>query len=672
MQLVLARRECNALDEMVGMSVGNRYIACVSENGIVDLYDRSNLYKVSRFSCGMSDVVSVECAGESVIICSLSDGICKIDTKTFSVRRNKKEGAWRVYAQNQNILSIYSLVEGGSEVYIDNKLEYRCVDSIFTAVFGRDTTEMVIGLNTGQVRHIKNGKTQSAYTLQERTPYHTRNTLEENTYHSSSVSVPSCICHFIGSEYCIGTTDGYIYVIDIEQKGIKQVIKVRESSINGIVKVKESIFASGADSRIIRYAKRGAYFVKNTQDDTHIIDICSIQAVDSLVYTLSIEGTITIHEFPPIGEMVYIRRHAELPGSISTRDKLFLSKGNEMKIQQIITTDHSSPETPTEQPEQETYQTEEIPSTTENTSPNTPNTINQDNTNKILKENPEIETDRTSASTIENRSTIRKEVSIRTVFKHITHSEILDTQVYNDDTCAIRTKEGVSLYKYNWNTLNVDLLAKLPGFSFYQKIIDTDLYIIQSIKGLLHLVIYSITDNTSRTFNLTVQRVDYLPHIEKISSNTLLFYGSGAGTFNMDTGVYSGVYSNDSIRFQSTTIRDNKIYMICYNNTRLKSYAYLNIYDLSLELLDSILLQIRYTSGIHVIDEYILIYTQKEMLKIPCSNLLATKYISVGHIIDNLQLVHRPDPLLICIHRPWSLIKQSLPPQVYKVKYGRR
>lgn len=316
--LQLCRRDSALPESICGLAVSREYIATVRSTGIVEIFSNPYLFKVCSIDAGMRDIQSAEFDGDVLVIGSLSEGVSYVDMNTFAIRRNKKEGFWMVRIKNKDRMTIYSLTEGGSELYVNDELVYRSIGYMITGCFGQERDSYLVGTYTGRFLHIQKGKVSLDL------PLSTNNK-------NAPITDISCV---VGSEYAVSTMEGEMYIIDVSDGAIKQIVSVRKSSINGICTIGDRIFMIGADSRLICYAKTSRYYAKECQNDFHVSDALFIKEAEGSIVTASEDGTINICNIPKIGRPAAIKRYQDMPCAYSN-GKMYTVSGCEMRIYEV-------------------------------------------------------------------------------------------------------------------------------------------------------------------------------------------------------------------------------------------------------------------------------------------------------------------------------------------------
>ncbi|KAI5190993.1 hypothetical protein NEMIN01_1326 [Nematocida minor] len=317
-RLQLCRRDSSLPESVSGLAVNKKYIVTVRNSGVVEIFSNPYLFKISSLDTGMRDVHSAEFDGDTLVINSLSEGILYLDMATFTIRKDRAEGAWKVYFKNGKKMVIYSLVEGGSELHVNGALVYRSMGYILTACFGNEENSFLVGTHTGRFLHIKDGKVAFDIPLS-----------------SGSRNDPlTGIASVVGSEYAVTTMGGDLHIIDIDAKEIKQMIQVRNSSINGVCTIGNKILMIGADPRVICYSKTARYYAKEFQHDFHKADGLFIKECDGNIITVSEDRTINICIIPKIDRPISIKRYQDLPCSYSN-GKMYSVTENEMRIYDV-------------------------------------------------------------------------------------------------------------------------------------------------------------------------------------------------------------------------------------------------------------------------------------------------------------------------------------------------
>ncbi|KAH9387227.1 uncharacterized protein NEMAJ01_2123 [Nematocida major] len=318
MRLQLYRRNASAPESISGLAVNTKYIATVRSSGMVEIFSNPSLFKIVAIDVGMKDVQSAEFNGDLLIITSLSEGVLYLDTNTFGIRKCKREGAWRVCCENGSQLVIYSLVEGGSEVYVDDVFVYRSAGYIVSACFGREKGEYLFGTKTSRFVRVKGGKA----------------CLDMQLNNKSKTAAITGIAHVVGGEYAMCTLEGDLYIVDVDEAAVKQVIEVRGSALNGVCTIGERVFMSGADSRVVCYSKTARYYTKESQNDMGVSDCLFIKECNGNIITATDDGCVTVGNIPKVERTFILKMYQDRPCAYGN-SKMYAAEGQEMLIYDV-------------------------------------------------------------------------------------------------------------------------------------------------------------------------------------------------------------------------------------------------------------------------------------------------------------------------------------------------
>ncbi|KAI5166559.1 hypothetical protein NEIRO03_1164 [Nematocida sp. AWRm78] len=316
MQLVLYRGEASLPESISGLAVSNRYIATAQSSGVIELFSNPHLFSLARIDIGMRNIQTMEFNGDVLVIGSLTQGIAYVDTLTMAVKKEKKEGVWKVLCRQKQELVIYSLVEGGSEVFVNGSFVYRNSGYISAACFGQNRNEYVLGMYDGRIIKIENGRATMDIILDK-----TRGCTE----------AVMDIVHIVGDEYGCCTMEGSFHVIDVNQRVVKQTISVRNSSLNTMCTMGDKVFMAGADSRIICYTKAGKYYRKESQDDVCYADCLFMRESNGNIVVASEDGTLTVVHLHKTEKRLVLRKYPTHPVAY-TNDKVYSAAKEEMSI----------------------------------------------------------------------------------------------------------------------------------------------------------------------------------------------------------------------------------------------------------------------------------------------------------------------------------------------------
>lgn len=312
MRLNILRRNPETPLRIVAMAADSEVIAAVNEKGVMCTYSSDSLAKIGSYDLGVTDIHSAEIFQDSIILCSLSRGVFRVNRKTLRVRLEEKPGAWAVHHAEEKTLEIISREEGGGDVYLNGRLFFSSAVPVFAGCLG--TASVILGVPS-QVLVIsdgrKNQKKEEApgvvlrrYLLRSPEERWGSRSPAPSTQQNSAVAPinPTHIVQVLEEEYAVATVSGEIFIINTAVGDVQQVIRVRESSINRLAVVGEIIYATGADSRIISYKKsESGRYMKHVQIDTHVADVFGMAAVGQKIITAGADGVINIQILPKVG-----------------------------------------------------------------------------------------------------------------------------------------------------------------------------------------------------------------------------------------------------------------------------------------------------------------------------------------------------------------------------------
>ena len=314
MRLHVYRREAVQPDGIVAMAVRDKEAAVVLESGVLEMYTVPDLTQIRRIDIGTIDVQSMAYDNNELLIASLSKGAMLVCLNSYRVKRSTEEGAWRVCTERNDVLWIYSVVGGGAEVRVNNKVVYECKDAIFALCKGQMDGEVCIGAARGRVMVVKEGRVVADIKLTRESVYanmcmYTRKERERYRKLQHEDIAITDILRMHGPEYAVATQSGEIFIVDTEIECIRQIIQVRESSINALCVVDSRIYATGADSRIIAYAKASSgQYTKHSQHDMHIADVWCMKMINRTIITGGLDGMINTYQINEMGEVVNTKR----------------------------------------------------------------------------------------------------------------------------------------------------------------------------------------------------------------------------------------------------------------------------------------------------------------------------------------------------------------------------
>lgn len=581
MRLQLYRRDTSLPESISGVGVNEKYIATVRSNGIIEIFSNPNLFKITTFDIGIRDVQSAEFNGDTLIITSLSEGIAYLDLNTFSVKRDRRAGPWKVYCSEGRKMVIYSLVEGGSELYVNDLFVYRSIGYIIAACFGREKGEYLLGTATCRFLHIKDGKVL----------------LDKPLDNKNRAGAITEIVHVVGAEYAVSTIEGDLYIVDVDERALKQAVAVRNSSINGLCTIGERIFMAGADSRIVCYGKTARYYAKESQNDVHVADVLFIKESNGNIVSVSDDGSINVTNIPKVEKMFSIKRHQDRPCSYAD-GKIYAGTNQEIDIYSVCPDKNET----------------------------------------------------------------------KRIFKHITKSPVLDINSAQDIT-TIRTKEGLRVYKYDWTKQTVEIKKQIKGLVLYHTIIDACIwYISERQRGLVLSAAYNNKlEKREQEWRLNEIGVDFIPSsISKGKENTIIIAGRDVVIFNVLQNSYTKITDETADYFFAAQDAD-RIYCIGQSkSTTLKKSVILSVYSLDgNKIKDEELSGKSPIAEMKVLDKTLFLI-QQEQIKILDER---ERKLIVHAVIDRVDISKEG---IVAVQRPWAFIKQKLPRQVFKEKYGRK
>lgn len=577
--LQLCRRESNVPESISGVAVNKQYIAAVRSSGIVEIFSNPYLFRICSIDIGMRDIQSAEFDEDTLLIGSLSEGISYIDMNTFAVKRDRREGVWKICVRNRRRIVVYSLTEGGSELCVNGEIVYRSIGYIVSCCFGQEKDSYLVGTQTGRFLHIRKGKAVMDLPL-------------SNNNKSAPITEIACI---VGNEYAVTTMEGELYIIDISSQSIKQTISVRSSSINGVCPVGDRLFMIGADSRLICYSKTSRYYAKECQHDFHVSDGLFIREIEGNIVTVSEDGTINICNVPKVGKPASIKRYQDLPCSYSS-GKMYTAVGCEMEVYDVSEGREDS----------------------------------------------------------------------KLIFKHITKDPIISIDTV-ENVSVIRTKEGIRAYEYNWQNSTVTVKKHIKGLILYHTVIEGKIWYVVSRRKIF-IGVSEIEGDEVKEWALEKIGVDYIPsHISKGENESVLVSGSGVTIFNFITEKCTKISDKD-IRYFMAVMSNKEIHCAGQaNTTEIVERSVLSVYSEKGKIEDKNL-----SFRMPVIDmrEYkkSVFSILQHQVRLFCKDTPKRKVI-IGPIVDGVRATEKG---LITIQRPWPFIRQRLPLQVLKEKYGRK
>ncbi|EHY65720.1 hypothetical protein NERG_01327 [Nematocida ausubeli] len=316
MQLVLYRGEARQPESISGLAVSNKYIGTAYASGVIEIFSNPHLFSLARIDIGMRDIQTMDFNGDVLIVGSLTEGIACIDTLTFAVKREKKEGVWKVLCHRGDRMVLYSLAEGGSEVFVNGEFVYRYNGYISAACFGHNKGEFILGTHDGRVIKIENGRGVMDIALSK---------------NKESAETVMELVHIVGDEYGCCTIEGNFHVVDLQQGVIHQTVNVRNSSLNTMCTMGEKVYMAGADSRIICYMKTNKHYIKESQDDVCYSDALFMRESNGNIVLASESGVLIVVHLYKTEKRLTLQKYPAYPVAC-TNNKVYMASGEEMEI----------------------------------------------------------------------------------------------------------------------------------------------------------------------------------------------------------------------------------------------------------------------------------------------------------------------------------------------------
>ncbi|KAI5192554.1 hypothetical protein NECID01_1986 [Nematocida sp. AWRm77] len=635
MRLHMCRRNSAVPVKIVGVALNEKRACVVRENGVLELYSMPHLSLQQRIDVGAEDVQSAVFDRDNLLLGSLSQGLVTINCKDYTIRRGREAGLWRMYAENGQLLSIYSMEEGGSELRVNGQTVYSSEHAVFTACFGSTPGDVLAGNEKGRVFQVRDGCVVFEARLGEYahqiSPQSSGYGNQSRYWHPKEAVcivdlVPTCMAHVVGAEYAVCTQTGEVFIVDTDAQVVKQTIKARESSLNVICVVGEKIYVSGADARILCYAKTGSgEYAKHVQHSTHLSDVLCMGVHGESIITGGEDGIVCVQQISSLGVLKKISRYpTEEVGS--SRDKIFLCSGREITVAQA---------TP-----------QGLPGT--------------------------------SAGTSSTSSRGRQEGGYATIFKHIAKYPVLSVACAPDsDVAAVRTREGVKVYRYAWDTFGVELLKTVKGCVLMHSIVENTLWYVTAKAKEKELFLGRIDLGLDlarqKTWSFREVGLDFVPsRIERGRPGELVFSGESLGVFSEEKGVFSKIDVPYSIH---AVFYNGKDLIMCTkeNDPSISTQAYVMKYSFAESALSMEKeIELDFLGSAALVGTHLLVANQAQLVDVDTVSCTA-KYFSFGKVLDSVF----PGPSsgvseAWCVQSWWKFTRQRLPPRVTQIKYGRK
>lgn len=612
---------------VVGLALSEKMACVVKENGVLEFYSLPYLCLLRRIDVGADDVQTAAFEGNDLLLGSLSRGLTRINCTDYSVKRSREGGLWRLSVERGRLLAIYSLEEGGSELRIDGQIVYRAGSAIFAACLGSTPEEVVAGDERGRVLAIRQGgvvfelalseflgdRHQSGYNYGRRSQS-SRFRQPAGAAPAAPAVVPTCLVRVVGHEYAVCTQSGEIFIVDCEAQLVKQTIKARENSLNCVCVIDHKIYVTGADSRVLCYAKTGSgEYAKYLQHSTHISDVWCMGVSGENLVTGGEDGVINVHQISALGNLANVRRYPSEEAAHSG-DKLFLAAGTTISIAQVLA--QPAARRPGHGP------------------------------NQIA--------------------------GYRTIFKHMTQHPVLSVQCWSN-LAAVRTRDGVKVYRYHWSTSGVELLKVIKGTVLYHTIIGQTLWYLHARpKGLfLSKIALDLTQPQSWSFKEI--GLEFVPAaISPGRPGEVVLSGERAGVFSAATGVFSELAVAQSV--QSAVYNGQELFLCTKDpGSKITSEMALLRYsfaDNTVTVAQEFDLNIAVATI--ATPTQVIVASQKKLAVLD-TTAGTVKYFGVGATLDGVFLDSAADsPEIWGVQGPWTLTKQTLAPYTIKEKYGRQ
>ncbi|KAI5170996.1 hypothetical protein NEFER03_0398 [Nematocida sp. LUAm3] len=423
------------------------------------------------------------------------------------------------------------------------------------------------------------------------------------------------ILHVFSGEYAISTMNGEVHIIDSNIPYTKEIIKVRESSINCMALLDGKIFLSGADSRLLSLRRTASgKWIKYSQDDTHISDVFALVAHNGKIYSAGDDGAINVH---------------------------LLSEGNRVKFFKRFFCNSSG--------------------------------IGNHNNENIFF--------------IQKKNTIKLLGKEKVLMIHKVKYPLLDLLGYKNCS-VIRNKLGIFIYKYNINNPEVQLEDKLLGVFLLIEIIEDTLYAVGRENNKLFLVEYFLPLKTKRIIYFSDIKLDYLPYRVSKQNNNLILIGEKLSIINLNNYLKTEIQipsqihlalSNSSYIYichkkkeHESTLQDKiTITRRVISNTEHsvdRNTEHVTEHAVERDAWSDIEVDASFLTGGILKDDMLILQTQKKIIKVSLRE-VSSKYFSFGGVLHSL---YEENNKIFGIHTPWRFIKQKMPLQVYKERYGRK
>jgi len=617
MYLSVCRRETMGVREIEGVAVCEKYVCAVLSDGTAEVYSMPDLFRVRKVDLGARDVYSACFSGNEVLFASLTDGLVRMDLETWRINKEKGDGVWRVKAANGNSLCIYSTAYG-SEVRIGGAEVFRSRSAVFAAEFGSRDREAVVGTEKGAVLLVRDGKIEKSLVL------------SKNSGRSSEVFVITQIRRLVGEDYAVSTQSGEVFIVDMGNESVKQVVQAREgSSLNAMCVVDEKIYVSGADSRVLVYIKAGnGVYARHCQHDTHVADILCMAEYGDVIVTGGADGVVNSIKIDKLGNLENIRRYQDAPSGCFG-DKMFTCDGAEITVTKI----------------------------------------------------PVVKIDGKNGRIADGNTEEKEEC--RKILKHIVQRPVLSIECA-EGVSAVRTGDGVKVYRYDWSEAAIEILCSVRGRILAHAVVGESLWYLISKKNGMFLEKQNIEGKEeSLSWGISECGISFVPtEIKRYADKEVILCGEEVGVFSEKTGRFRNVL--DCLK-RGSARNYERCYVMGATADRLENVIFC-VKNRSLDLLHlvtvckisktgNILLEkeieMPFSTNIINLDSAIAVSNQKKIAILSSDDSYkSTKYVSLGAIIDHV--TRTQDNNIVAIQGPWTFAKESLPPQVKKTKFGRK